>query len=296
MKTVQPDKPIAGALWMGLSGLCFIGVYVGVKYVGTRLPAAESAFLRYALGLVFLLPFVRSLWREGLPSQVIKLGIGRAVLHTFAVTLWFYAMARIPIAEVSSMGYLTPIFVTLGAVLTMGESLALRRGLAIAIAIIGVLVILRPGFREVSMGHLAMLGTTLCFGISYLMAKRLTDLASADMVIALLSIGVTIGLIPLTIPVWISPTSSEVGTLFAVAIFAVAGHYSMTFAFRSAPLTVTQPVTFLQLIWAVAVGYLLFGENIDSFVVLGGAIIIGAVLYITLREAQLRKKIERTAL
>ena len=281
---------------MGLSGLCFIGVYVGVKYVGTRLPAAESAFLRYALGLVFLLPFVRSLWREGLPSQVIKLGIGRAVLHTFAVTLWFYAMARIPIAEVSSMGYLTPIFVTLGAVLTMGESLALRRGLAIAIAIIGVLVILRPGFREVSMGHLAMLGTTLCFGISYLMAKRLTDLASADMVIALLSIGVTIGLIPLTIPVWISPTSSEVGTLFAVAIFAVAGHYSMTFAFRSAPLTVTQPVTFLQLIWAVAVGYLLFGENIDSFVVLGGAIIIGAVLYITLREAQLRKKIERTAL
>ena len=281
---------------MGLSGLCFIGVYVGVKYVGTRLPAAESAFLRYALGLVFLLPFVRSLWREGLPSQVIKLGIGRAVLHTFAVTLWFYAMARIPIAEVSSMGYLTPIFVTLGAVLIMGESLALRRGLAISIAIIGVLVILRPGFREVSMGHLAMLGTTLCFGISYLMAKRLTDLASADMVIALLSIGVTIGLIPLTIPVWITPTSSEVGTLFAVAIFAVAGHYSMTFAFRSAPLTVTQPVTFLQLIWAVAVGYLLFGENIDSFVVLGGAIIIGAVLYITLREAQLRKKIERTAL
>ena len=281
---------------MGLSGLCFIGVYVGVKYVGTRLPAAESAFLRYALGLVFLLPVVRSLWREGLPSQVIKLGIGRAVLHTFAVTLWFYAMARIPIAEVSSMGYLTPIFVTLGAVLIMGESLALRRGLAIAIAIIGVLVILRPGFREVSMGHLAMLGTTLCFGISYLMAKRLTDLASADMVIALLSIGVTIGLIPLTIPVWISPTSSEVGTLFAVAVFAVAGHYSMTFAFRSAPLTVTQPVTFLQLIWAVAVGYLLFGENIDSFVVLGGAIIIGAVLYITLREAQLRKKIERTAL
>ena len=194
------------------------------------------------------------------------------------------------------MGYLTPIFVTLGAVLIMGESLALRRGLAISIAIIGVLVILRPGFREVSMGHLAMLGTTLCFGISYLMAKRLTDLASADMVIALLSIGVTIGLIPLTIPVWIAPTSSEVGTLFAVAIFAVAGHYSMTFAFRSAPLTVTQPVTFLQLIWAVAVGYLLFGENIDAFVVLGGAIIIGAVLYITLREAQLRKKIERTAL
>ena len=292
----QPDRPIAGALWMGLSGLCFIGVYVGVKYVGTRLPAAESAFLRYALGLVFLLPVARSLFREGLSVHVIKLGAGRAFLHTFAVTLWFYAMARIPVAEVSAMGYLTPIFVTLGAIFILGERLALRRGLAIVVAIIGVLVILRPGLREVSMGHLAMLGTTLCFGVSYLMAKRLTDLASADMVVALLSIGVTIGLIPLTIPVWITPTSFEVVTLFAVATFAVAGHYSMTFAFGCAPLTVTQPVGFLQLIWAVAIGYLLFGENIDAFVILGGVTIIGAVLYITLREAQLKRRLERTGL
>ena len=292
----QPNKSINGALWMGLSGICFIGVYVCVKYVGTRLPAAESAFLRYVLGLVFLLPVARILWREGLSRNVIKLGIGRAFLHTFAVTFWFYAMARIPMADVSAMGYLTPVFVTLGAVFILGERLALRRGLAIVVAVLGVFVILRPGFREVSMGHVAMLGTTLCFGGSYLLAKRLTDLASPDMVVALLSVGVTIGLIPLTIPVWITPTVFEVGMLFAVAIFAVAGHYSMTFAFRSAPLTVTQPVSFLQLIWAVMVGFLLFDENIDNFVVLGAVIIIGAVFYITLREAQLKQRNERTGL
>ena len=84
------------------------------------------------------------------------------------------------------MGYLTPVFVTLGAVFILGERLALRRGLAIVVAVLGVFVILRPGFREVSMGHVAMLGTTLCFGVSYLLAKRLTDLASPDMVVALL--------------------------------------------------------------------------------------------------------------
>ena len=269
---------------------------MGVKYVGTRLPAAESAFLRYVLGLIFLLPVARVLWREGLSRDVIKLGIGRAFLHSFAVTFWCYAMARIPIAEVSAMGYLTPIFVTLGAVFFLGERLALRRGLAIVVAVLGVLVILRPGFREVSIGHLAMIGTTLCFGVSYLLAKRLTDLASPDMVVALLSIGVTIGLIPLTIPVWITPTVFEVVMLFAVAVFAVAGHYSMTFAFRSAPLTVTQPVSFLQLIWAVMIGFLLFGESIDAFVVLGALTIIGAVFYITLREAQLKRRYKRTGL
>ena len=131
----QPNKVINGALWMGLSGLCFIGVYAGVKYVGTRLPTTQSAFLRYVLGLIFLLPVARALWREGLSRNVVKLGIGRAFFHTFAATFWFYAMARIPMADVSAMGYLTPVFVTVGAVFLLGERLALRRGLAIAVAI-----------------------------------------------------------------------------------------------------------------------------------------------------------------
>jgi drug/metabolite transporter (DMT)-like permease len=296
MKLARVDKPIIGALWMATSGLCFIGVYVGVKYVGTRLPAAESAFLRYVLGLVFLFPILRMLWLEGLTGEVVRLGVVRALVHTFAVTLWFYAMARLPVAEVSAMGYLTPVFVTIGAVLILGERLALRRGMAILLAVIGVLIVLRPGFREVSMSHVAMLSSTLFMGASYLTAKRLTDVASAEMVLALLSIGVTVGLIPLVIPVWINPTGFELLMLFLVATFAVAGHYAMSLAFRSASLTVTQPITFLQLIWAFAVGFLLFGERIDGFVILGGVMIIGSVLYITLREAQLKRRRERTAL
>ena len=296
MNLAHDNKPITGALWMVLTGLCFIGVYVGVKYVGTRLPASESAFLRYLLGLVFLVPILRSLWREGLTLEAMKLGATRAFAHTIAVTLWFYSMTRLSVAEVSAMSYLTPVFVTAGAVVLLGERLALRRGLAILFAVIGVLVILRPGFREISMGHFAMLGGTICFGASYLIAKRLTDLVSAEMVLALLSIGVTIGLVPLAFPIWITPTIFELSMLFLVATFAVAGHYTMTLAFRAAPLTITQPIGFLQLVWAVAVGYLLFDERIDLFVILGGLIITSSVLYITLREAQLKRRRERTAL
>ena len=296
MNSAHINKPITGALWMVLTGLCFIGVYVGVKYVGTRLPASESAFLRYLLGLVFLVPILRSLLREGLTLEAMKLGAARAFAHTIAVTLWFYSMTRLSVAEVSAMSYLTPVFVTAGAVVLLGERLALRRGLAILFAVIGVLVILRPGFREISMGHFAMLGGTICFGASYLIAKRLTDLVSAEMVLTLLSIGVTIGLVPLAFPIWITPTIFELSMLFLVATFAVAGHYTMTLAFRAAPLTITQPIGFLQLVWAVAVGYLLFGERIDLFVILGGLIITSSVLYITLREAQLKRRRERTAL
>lgn len=85
-------------------------------------------------------------------------------MHAVAVMLWFFAMTQIPLAEVTAMNYMTPVYVTLGAALFLGEKLAFRRIAAILVALIGVLIILRPGFREVSSGHLAMLGTALTLG------------------------------------------------------------------------------------------------------------------------------------
>ena len=87
---------------------------------------------------------------------------------------------------------------------------------------------------------------------------------------------------------WQTPTGEELMWLLAVAVFATAGHYAMTRALALAPLTVTQPFSFLQLIWAVLFGYLLFSEVPDIWVVVGGVIIIGAVTYITHRESARR--------
>ena len=89
--------------------------------------------------------------------------------------------------------------------------------------------------------------------------------------------------------VWIPPTWTEIGLLFAVASLATAGHCTMTLPFASAPLTVTQPVTFLQLIWAVLIGYFAFDEAVDAWVMLGGFVILGSVSFITWREAVLKR-------
>jgi drug/metabolite transporter (DMT)-like permease len=108
--------------------------------------------------------------------------------------------------------------------------------------------------------------------------------------VAMLSITVTVGLAPFAFAVWVTPTWAEVGWLFLVAFFATAGHYTMTLAFRAAPLTVTQPVTFLQLVWASLLGALVFAEPVDRWVVLGGAIIMASVMFITWRESVLRRQ------
>jgi drug/metabolite transporter (DMT)-like permease len=136
-----------------------------------------------------------------------------------------------------------------------------------------------------------MLATALLFAISYLIAKRMSGEVNAAIVVALLSIGVTIGLAPFAWAVWVTPTLEQLSWLFLVALLATAGHYTMTLAFAAAPMTVTQPVTYLQLVWAVVLGMALFDEPADVWVVLGGTVIMASVSFITWREAVLRRQV-----
>jgi drug/metabolite transporter (DMT)-like permease len=284
--TSAPKNPLIGVGWMIITGILFVGVTALVKLAGTRIPAAESAFLRYVLGLVFLIPMIPAMRRSGGLNGLGPIFAFRGVVHTIAVTLWFYAMARIPIADVTAMNYLSPVYVTLGAALFLGETLAMRR----LVAVLGAMIILRPGFREVSDGHIAMLATAVFMASSYLTAKHLSGKTSAVMVVVMLSITTSIGLVPLALAVWVPPTQEEVLILFAVSALATVGHYTMTLAFAAAPVSVTQPVAFLQLIWAVSIGAVFFGEPIDPFVIAGGLIIVGSISYMSWREAVNKRK------
>ncbi|WP_375255343.1 DMT family transporter [Yoonia sp.] len=290
METAKHSRPVAGIFWMVFTGVMFLGVTAVVKHIGSDVPAAQAAFLRYVLGLVFLLPMIKPILAAHLTPRQKKLFWARGFVHTLAVILWFFAMARIPIAEVTAMNYLSPVYVSLGAALFLGERLPPRRLAAVILALIGAIIILRPGLRAVEIGHIAMLVTALCFAAGYLIAKQMSGEVSAPVVVGMLSITVTVGLAPFAAAVWVTPTLAQLGWLFLVACFATAGHYSMTLAFAAAPLTVTQPVTFLQLVWAVVLGAVVFGEAIDGWVILGGAVIMGSVSFITWREALARRQ------
>lgn len=285
---MQTRRDLAGIGWMLATGLCFVAVNGIVRWLGGAVPAPQAAFIRFLFGLVFLGPVLIPALRAGFPPQVWRMLTLRGALHVLAVIAWFYAMSRITVAEATAIGFLNPIVVTVGAALIMGERLALRRIAAVCVALMGALIVLRPGLRELDPGHLSQVAASLAFGSSYLVAKRITDHVPAAIVVAMLSLTVTIGLAPVAWAVWVPPTWAQIGWLGLVAVFATAGHYTMTRAFAAAPLTVTQPVVFLQLIWASLLGVLVFHEPMDEWVILGGAMMIGAISYITWREARLR--------
>lgn len=286
-----PSNPMVGVFWMVVTGLLFVGFTAIVKSTGGRLPAAETAWLRYVLGLLFFVPFARRILSIRLDGPTFGLLVVRGLFHAVGVIAWFFAMTRIPLAEVTAINYLNPVFVTVGAALFLGEKLAFRRIAAIAVALVGALVILRPGVREIEPGHWAMIGTSLAFAVAYLILGPISKRVEPFVIVAMLSLTVALALTPVALMNWVTPTWSEIAWLFAVAAFATAGHYTMTLAFAAAPLTVTQPITFLQLVWSVALGAVFFGEGVDPWVIAGGGMIITAVSFITFREAILKRRV-----
>lgn len=289
--TINPSsrQDLAGIFWMLGAGLSFVAVNGSVRWLGQALPAPEGAFIRFAFGLIFLIPALLPALRRGFAPRIWGMFALRGALHSVAVILWFFAMARITVAEVTAIGFLNPMVVTIGAALLMGERISWRRALAILVALIGAMVVLRPGLRALEPGHLAQLGASVTFGASYLLAKRLSEQVPASVVVGMMSLTVCIGLAPVAALNWVPPTVTQCGVLACTAFFATAGHYAMTRAFAAAPLTVTQPVVFLQLIWASLLGALVFAEPVDIWVLIGGALMIGAICYITWREARLRR-------
>ena len=290
MSSEKVNRPLVAISWMLLTGLLFVGVTAIVKHVGTDLPPAQSAFLRYVTGLVFVIPLIKLIKKANLSRNELTLFAWRGLAHSIGVILWFYAMAILPMAEVTAMGYLSPIYVTIGAALFLGERIAALRILAIFAAILGVLIILRPGFREISFGHISMLLNGILFALSYLIAKVMADKVEPLVVVGMLSIFVTIGLAPWAFWVWVTPTLSQLGWTFLLAIFATAGHYTMTLALRAAPISVTQPITFLQLVWSVLMGVLVFNEGFDKWVIIGALIIVFSISFIMWREEHVRRK------
>ena len=284
-----PTQPAArpgwGMFWMFVTGLCFVTVTASVKMVGDAVPSTQAGFLRYALGLVFLAPMIPSVLRATIDRRTGVLVFARGACHALAVSMWFYAMTRIPIADVTALNYLNPVYVILLAVLFLGERLGPWRIGAVVTAFLGTLVIIRPGFREIDAGHISMLFAAVAMAGSYFLAKLLSQKLKAEVVVFYLSILVPLLLAPVAWAVWVPIGWIDLGWLLVCALFATLGHYTMTLAFRAAPLTVTQPITFLQLLWATLLGVVVFGEPVDGFVVLGGAMIISAVTFITWREA-----------
>jgi len=281
---------------MVLTTILFVGVTATVRYLEGEVPAPQAAFLRYAIGTLLLTPSLITLIKIKPNKPLMSKFLLRGLVHSFGVTLWFYAMSVMPVAEVTAIGFLTYIFVSIGACIFLKEKLHKHRITAVIISFLGALIILRPGFKVIESGQLGMLMATVVFTASYLIAKLVSKERSSSEIVAMLSIFTTIFLIPSAIYSW-EPISIKALLILAfTALIATIGHITMTQAIKAAPMVVTQPILFLQLVWASMVGLFLFDEQFDLYVIIGGTVIMICVCYVSYREHVLGKKITNDVL
>jgi len=290
------NQSLVGILWMVITTILFVAVTASVRFLDGEVPAPQAAFMRYLIGTLLLTPALISLINVKPSKPLMKKFLIRGVVHSIGVTLWFYAMSVMPVAEVTAIGFLTYIFVSIGACIFLNEKLHKHRLTAIVISFIGALIILRPGFKEIGNGQIGMLIATIVFTLSYLIAKIVSKERSSAEIVAMLSLFTTIFLIPTAIYSWEPLSIKALIVLTFTAVIATLGHITMTKAIKSAPMVVTQPILFLQLVWASMVGLFIFDENFDPFVILGGTVIMICVCYVSYREHKLGKKITNDVL
>jgi drug/metabolite transporter (DMT)-like permease len=185
----------------------------------------------------------------------------------------------IPLAELISIEFTTPIWGALLAVIFLGEKMSGRKVAAITLGLIGVLVIVRPGVERADPGHLVMLAGAVAFGVSVVMVKSLTRTESVVRIIFwMMIIQSVIGLVP-AIRVWQNPPPELWPWIVLIAFTGMSSHFCMARALSHAEATIVMPMDFLRLPLSALLGWLAYNESIDLFTALGGVLILGGNLF-----------------
>ena len=277
-----------------LAGAMFSFMHGSIRYVSGGATGAdglhpfEIAFFRNFFGLVALLPFLMRAGIRSLKTTRFSLHLWRAVLQVFSMLMFFSALTMSPLADATALSFLAPLFTTVGAILFLGEKARIRRWTALIVGFAGAMIILRPGFQEISLGLVLVMGSSAIWGGAMLIIKSLARTDSSVSIAAYMAILMTpMSLIP-ALFFWQMPTLEEYVGLFVIGAFGSIGHVMLAQAFKEAEASAILPLDFTRLIWAAAVGYFLFGEVPGLWTWLGGGLIFSAATYVAYRESRAR--------
>ncbi len=259
---------------MALSIASFLAMSIAGRETTAELNVFQVLELRSVIGFFILLPLVMmsggfAAMRTGRPLAHIT----RNVIHYTGQAAWLYALTLIPLAVLISIEFTTPIWTAILAVSFLGERLSRARLAAIALGLIGVVIIVRPNAGSMDPGHLVVLGAAVCFGISIVLVKSLTRTDSVVRIIFwMLLIQSAVGLVP-ALYEWRNPSLALWPWIVVIAFSGMSSHFCLARALAYADATIISPMDFLRVPLSALVGWLLYHEQIDVFTA-GGALLI----------------------
>jgi drug/metabolite transporter (DMT)-like permease len=271
-----------------LMGIC-------IRLSAEHLPVIEVVFFRNFLAVLILLPLVARVGFGTLYMRRPKLFFLRAAINAVGMFCGFTALTLIPLAQMTALSFTTPLFVTIGAVLFLGEVIRARRIAAICVGFFGTLIILQPGVVDVTAGSFLALVHALTIALASLIVKVLTRSDSQHAIVTwMVVMQAPLALIP-SLWVWEWPDLLTWGFLWGMALSGTIAHLCFTRAFSLVDITSLQPLEFIKLPFAVILAWVVFAEWPGVWTFVGGAVIFASTVYITRREAATRRSVQPTA-
>ncbi|GIX36309.1 MAG: membrane protein [Lysobacteraceae bacterium] len=279
---------VAAAVLFGL-------MVVTIRLASHSMHPFQVAFLRNLFGLVFALPLLARAGWGLLRTQRLGLYFLRCSIGIVSMLCGFWAIAHLPLAQAVAISYSTPIFITIGAVLVLGEVVRARRWTAVIAGFLGVLVVVRPGLEGFSLASLVALVAAVASAMVAISIKVLSRTEPVDAIVLYTTlIWVPLSLLPaLWVWVWPSPWGWLWGGL--AGALGTAAHWFWTRALRAGEASALTPISFLQLPVVAALAWWLFDEKPDAWTLCGSLIIFASTAYIARREALLARKVLRDA-
>lgn len=278
---------VRGMVWMVLGGLFFSFLNTIARELTLHLDVYQSQFLRYLFGLLVILPWVyKDGWRAYIPVNLSG-QFWRGGVHTLGLILWFTALPKIPLADMTAIGFTGPIFIMIGAAWFLGEPMRKDRWIAAIIGFVGVLVVVLPKMTgDGGWYNLVMLASAPVFAASFLITKALTRYEKAGVIVLWQALTVTVLSLPMALPNWQAPSLMQWLGFAATGVLGTLAHYCLTRAFALADISATQSLRFLDLVWASILGWLVFGDVPSQSTWLGAFVILWATVWIARREGR----------
>jgi drug/metabolite transporter (DMT)-like permease len=258
---------------------------VCAKFLGEQgMPIIQAVWARLFFGAVMMLPFVlQDVGTAAFVPQLPKLQVLRAVLLIASTALFFGGMLYLPIADTLAIFFVQPLLVTALSPWLLKEKVGWDRWLAVFIGFIGVLIIIRPGFKELNLGVPMALGSGLSMAIYLILTRKIAGQVSA-VVTTFQTNAIGALILSIVMPfIWLPPELHQWGLLLVLALIAIAGHFLIVRAYDYAEASLLSPLGFSEMIMAVAAGWYFFGDFPDSWTFLGVSILITSAIFISMR-------------
>ncbi len=281
-----PSRVARGFFLAVVSGLFFTFLNASVKELAGEMPPLFVAWGRWLAGVALIAPYL--MWRvgfAGMATQDMKLHCFRGLFHTSGYGLWYEAVVWLPLATMAALSFTGPIFVTVGAVIFLRETVHWRRWAGVGVGFVGMLVIVRPGVVEVNPGILMMLAAVPLIAGSNLVAKVVSGRDKPAVVVLWQSVVGAICFTPFGLWFWQTPTLPQLALFLSAGFFGTMGYFFITWAYRLLDISALQSITFLAIVWAALMDVAVWGKTADVWTFVGAAIIVAATTYIAHREA-----------